>query len=155
MGLGSLALLVLLGANALAQCPAVPGVALAPGEIDGIRTKWEFRAKENFRRSIAPDLAGLDPATWIKHLQAAGVNLIELNLDPSGKLARTSEVSDAELKAYIGSLYTRSSDWTDEQSRGRSTFRNKLVPSNRYTVAQRNRYFCRFSSALRPRSPLD
>jgi hypothetical protein len=138
IGLGCVAFLVLLGANALAECPAAPSVALAPGEIDGIRTKWEFRAKENFRRSIAPDLAGLDPATWIQRLQAAGVNLIELNLDPSSKLARSSEVSDPEFKAYIGSLYTRSSEWTQEQSRARSTFRNKLVPSNRYTVAQRN-----------------
>lgn len=117
------------------NAPAAP--LLTVNKVRGIRTKWASVARDR-RNTIEPDLAHLTLKTWMKDLEAIGVNLAELNLEPERKLAEQSTLTQPQLQAALDAIYTPKSARTPTESGRVSAFENDIVPNWRYTAKQRD-----------------
>ena len=90
---------------AAAACATPDGPPIAVDKISGIRTKWLSYARDR-RNSIQPDFAHLPLKDWVRNLEAVGVNIAEINLEPQRKLARAPRLSPEALKETIDAIYT-------------------------------------------------
>ncbi|HVH76259.1 MAG TPA: hypothetical protein VM755_15200 [Stellaceae bacterium] len=118
-------------------CTAPTGPPPAIAKIKGIRTKWLSLGRDR-RNSIAPDLAHLPLKVWMKDLEAAGVNLAEINLEPQRKLARRPGLSPQAFKQTLDAISTPSNDRSAAQREAVSLFENEIAPHWRYTRKQRD-----------------
>ena len=87
--------------------PVMPTISYNPGDMYGIRTKWESAVTDE-RTSIPPYLAGNTLASWMSNLEARGVTVVEINLDPQNSLGNTSItplVTSADIKKYMTQYY--------------------------------------------------
>ena len=102
-----------------------------------MRTKWRSVARDE-RNTVAPDLAGMSLGQWMRGLEALGVNLAEINLDPINKLATDPALPDAELQRSAAALYTPLTERRPEEAVAIANIEREIVPNRRYTAAQRN-----------------
>jgi hypothetical protein len=72
------------------------------------------------------------------NLEAAGVNLAEINLEPVNKLANRRLISDTQLHQAVDALYTPRVERTPTQGVYVSTLQENIVPHGNYTAAQRD-----------------
>lgn len=87
--------------------PTMPTISYNPGDMYGIRTKWESFVTDE-RTSIPPYLAGNTLAAWMTNLENQGVTVVEINLDPQNSLGNTSItplVTNADIKKYMTQYY--------------------------------------------------
>jgi hypothetical protein len=89
------------------------------------------------RYSISPDLSGESLSTWIQELEAQGVNLGTLNLDPAGKLQDASAVDAADWNRFLGLM----ADGTAAASQANLDFVTSIrrqISSYHYTAQERD-----------------
>ena len=145
-------------ANA-AAAPACSGRTLPPlaiAKVRGVRTKWLSFAPDR-RNTIEPDLAHLTLKEWMKDLEAIGVNLAEINLEPVRKLASRPSLSDRQLRETLDAIYTPGSARSAAQRQLVSVFENEIAPHWEYTAQQRDDVqldFLRRLAALRARGEI-
>jgi hypothetical protein len=125
------------GAAAAPACQTTAPPPPAFNESRGVRTKWLSLARDE-RNTVEPDLAGLPLNQWMANLEAAGVNLAEINLEPSGKLAVRPFLPDSDLMQAVGAIYSPPSKWSDADRARVAEIEHDIVPNYRYTPAQRN-----------------
>lgn len=111
---GALFAAMALASAAAAPCPDDSGFSLDADQIRGVRAKWQ-QSLENrdARYSIQPELDGLSVGAWMKKLEAVGVNLADLNLDPCVKLVSScnprnrsqSPIAADQLTDYLAKTY--------------------------------------------------
>lgn len=123
--------------TAAPACTAPVGPPLAADKIKGIRTKW-LSLRPDARNSIEPDLAHLPLNVWMKDLEAVGVNLAEINLEPQRKLAPRPHLSPEALKQTLDAIYTPQNRRSAEQSERVLAFENDIAPHWDYTRQQRD-----------------
>lgn len=142
---------------ASASCEAPVSPPLHVDQVKGVRTKWlSFSPDE--RNSIEPDLAHLTLRQWMDDLHQAGVNLAEINLEPTRLLADRPAVPDADLMHAATGFYTPASQIDAAWRQQVAGFVNDIVPHHSYTPAQRNAVlldFLRRLEDLRRRGEID
>jgi hypothetical protein len=134
-----------------ATCNASVPSPLTLERTKGIRTKWRSLARDE-RNTIQPDLAGLQLKEWMVDLEAADVNLAEINLEPANKLATRPMLSDADLNRAVDAIYLPPSERTDSARSLIANLERDIIPGGEYTVMQRNEVqvdFLRRLEALR------
>ena len=89
---------------------------------------------------------GLPLAVWAGGLEDAGVNLIDLNLEPREKL-QTAGMSELG-SAYIDAIANDPDRRTQDQERVVSEFDDQRVPLFQYSVEERNAILLRFLRRL-------
>ena len=143
-------------AAAVAGCDVKAPAAIAFDQATGVRTKW-LSLTRDARNTIQPDLEGLPLKQWIKNLEAIGVNLAEINLEPARLLAARPVVPDAALLQAVGAFYTPAATLDPGQRQQADTFVNTIFPRRQYTLEQRNAVqldFLRRLEALRRRGDI-
>lgn len=122
---------------AAAACATPDGPPIAVDKISGIRTKWLSYARDR-RNSIQPDFAHLPLKDWVRNLEAVGVNIAEINLEPQRKLARAPRLSPEALKETIDAIYTPESQRSAAQRERVLSFENEIAPHWQYTREERD-----------------
>ncbi|MBV9756302.1 MAG: hypothetical protein JO047_04550 [Alphaproteobacteria bacterium] len=122
---------------AWAACDAAAPPLPSFDQARGVRTKWLSLAPDA-RNTILPDLEGLPLKQWMANLEATGVNLAELNLEPSWKLASYPVVSDAQLMQAVDAYYTPAAQRSAQQQALVAQFEQTVFPSMAYTAAQQD-----------------
>lgn len=118
-------------------CNERPAPLLAFDDVRGVRTKWRSLARDE-RNTIEPDMAGLPLKAWMANLEAVGINLAEINLDPVNKLATQPSLSDRDLMQGVGAVYTPDAERTDTQRARLYELQRDIIPQKGYTAAQRD-----------------
>lgn len=124
-------------APAKPACDVRAAPLLAFDDVRGVRTKWRSLARDE-RNTIQPDLADLPLRAWMANLEAIGVNVAEINLDPVNKLATQPSLSDRDLMQGVGAIYTPNSERTDSQRARVAALEQDIIPQKGYTAAQRD-----------------
>lgn len=122
---------------AWAACDVATPPLLGFDQAKGVRTKWLSLAHDA-RNTILPDLEGLPLTQWMANLEAAGVNLAEINLEPAWKLPASPVVSDAQLMQEVDAYYTPLAQRNEQQRALVASFEQNVFPNMQYTAAQRD-----------------
>jgi hypothetical protein len=121
---------------ARAACEA-PRPLLSFDQAKGVRTKW-LSLERDARNTILPDLEGLPLKRWVANLEAAGVNLAEINLEPAWKLASYPVIPDAQLMQAVDAYYIPPAQRSQQQQALVARFEQTVFPNMQYTAAQRD-----------------
>jgi hypothetical protein len=129
------AALIFTGVPALAAplvCPATNALPIAPNAIHGVDTLVQTNPKagRGIAYTVHPDLAGLDLAAWMRHLEQAGVNMGELFLQPGDRLRPSKSIISGAWDTYVNAVILPYGRMTPAQQTAYQMVRSQITAEN-------------------------
>jgi hypothetical protein len=118
--------------DAAASCPAPNATPIAPDDIHGVVSRVQIAPKvgKAFQYSVQPDLMNLDLDIWMRSMEAVGVNIAEIHLQPIAMLANDQKISDSEWDAYIDAAFIPHEKRSPEQRDAYKAMRGRIGALN-------------------------
>jgi hypothetical protein len=114
------------------SCPAANPQPIMPDAVHGIVTRVQINPKagRSIALSVHPAMQDQDLATWMRQIEEAGVNMAQLALLPSDRLAAQPTVGSDDWKAYTDAALLPFSERTPSQQAHYKAIRDRLASKN-------------------------